>query len=319
MNLAASSRTKGKWQFNTMVAPAVFLLLFFFNCVFTKNFASINTIWNLVMQTTAVLLISLGMTMVISGGGIDISIGSIMAITAMTFAKTINATDSVALALLLSFAVGVVCGLINGVVVARFHIQPMIATMAMMYILRSLSKVWSNGGTVSFNSSLSKWVYYRIGGVLPIQVFIILAAGILFFILAYYTRFGVYVEACGNNLSAARSAGVRVIFYSIMTYVLCGVMAASAGILESLMVSSADPINLGEAYEMDAIAATVVGGTPIAGGKPNIVGTIFGAFTLQMITQMINMNNVQFEYTYVVKSVVIILAVLAHSIKNRRR
>ena len=300
------------------MAPIIFFLLFAVNCVTTKNFFSINTVWNLIMQSTANVFISIGVTIVISGGGIDIAIGSTMAICAIAFAFTLNATGSVVVAFLAAIVLGAGCGAISGVLIAKFKIQAMIATMAMMYILRSLSKVVTRGATISYyNAFLSKFAFYRIGGI-PIQVFIILVVTIAAYLLVNKTKFGVYVEACGDNYKASYTSGIRVVKCLTATYAICGVTAALAGIQESLLVSSSDPNNMGLAYEMDAIAATIVGGTAITGGKPNIIGTVFGAFTLKLITQMINMNNIQFEYSYIVKAVVIILAVLIRNINWKK-
>lgn len=309
-----------KYQLEALAAPIVFLLLFIFNCIFTPNFANLNVVWNLFMQSAAVILIGLGMTTIISGGGIDISIGSIMAVCAMVFAGVLNSTGSLLFSFLVALGIAVICGVINGLVISRFKIQPMIATMAMMYILRSVAKVISNGGTVPFSHALLNQIgYERIAGVIPYHILIIFVAFLMFYLLLNKSCFGVYVEACGDNPNAAKSYGLRVVLYTTLTYVIGAIMAAFSGILESLMVSSVDPISLGNAYEMDAIAATVVGGTPISGGKANVIGTIFGALILQLITIMINMNNIQYEYTYIVKSCIIIIAVLAHNLKRAKR
>lgn len=216
-----------KYQLEALAAPIVFLLLFIFNCIFTPNFANLNVVWNLFMQSAAVILIGLGMTTIISGGGIDISIGSIMAVCAMVFAGVLNSTGSLLFSFLVALGIAVICGVINGLVISRFKIQPMIATMAMMYILRSVAKVISNGGTVPFSHALLNQIgYERIAGVIPYHILIIFVAFLMFYLLLNKSCFGVYVEACGDNPNAAKSSGLRVVLYTTLTYVIGAIMAA---------------------------------------------------------------------------------------------
>ena len=231
----------------------------------------------------------------------------------MLFSLVLRSTESLAVSFIVVLFSAFVIGMINGVNVARFRIQPMIATMAMMYILRALAKVLTNGATVRIRSPWLKEVCYMkfFGGVVPIP----LAAAVL---VVRKTPFGIYIEACGDNLDAAKKSGIRVVFYTVTAYVICNLLTAMAGIFDAGSVSSADPMALGILMEMDAIAATVIGGTSITGGRPNFVGTVFGVFILQIITIMINMNNISEQWSYIITAAIIIAAVVFQNLKKMK-
>ena len=286
---------------------ALFLLILF-NGIFTNNFLRMNTCWNIVIQCTTIMLVSLGMTVVIASGGIDISIGPIMALAAIVFARMLE--YSALYAVLAALAVSVICGLLNGVIIAKFQIQPMIVTLGMMNMVRGFAELMNDGRTYSFHHPVfSELGYYRIGGEIPIQLLIIVIAIVLMYLLMKKMRFGAYVEAMGDNRKAARLAGVKVSGMLILIYILSGFLAGVAGLVEAMRMSAADPINFGLQIEVDAIAATAIGGTNMAGGKANLAGTVAGVFVMQIITVMVNMNNIPYSYSLVIKTIVVILAV----------
>ena len=286
---------------------ALFLLILF-NGIFTNNFLRMNTCWNIVIQCTTIMLVSLGMTVVIASGGIDISIGPIMALAAIVFARMLE--YSALYAVLAALAVSVICGLLNGVIIAKFQIQPMIVTLVMMNMVRGSAELMNDGRTYSFHHPVfSELGYYRIGGEIPIQLLIIVIAIVLMYLLMKKMRFGAYVEAMGDNRKAARLAGVKVSGMLILIYILSGFLAGVAGLVEAMRMSAADPINFGLQIEVDAIAATAIGGTNMAGGKANLAGTVAGVFVMQIITVMVNMNNIPYSYSLVIKTIVVILAV----------
>lgn len=267
-----------------------------------------NTCWNIVIQCTTIMLVSLGMTVVIASGGIDISIGPIMALAAIVFARMLE--YSALYAVLAALAVSVICGLLNGVIIAKFQIQPMIVTLGMMNMVRGSAELMNDGRTYSFHHPVfSELGYYRIGGEIPIQLLIIVIAIVLMYLLMKKMRFGAYVEAMGDNRKAARLAGVKVSGMLILIYILSGFLAGVAGLVEAMRMSAADPINFGLQIEVDAIAATAIGGTNMAGGKANLAGTVAGVFVMQIITVMVNMNNIPYSYSLVIKTIVVILAV----------
>lgn len=295
-------------------AVIFFFLLFLFNCVTTTNFIRINTIQNLFIQSFPILLISFGMTLVIATANIDISVGSGMALAAMIFALTISAGLHPVLAFLVTLIVGVFFGWICGVLVAKYDIQSMIVTMAMMYILRGIAKGMYGGSTVMFkNDFLSTLSYYRIGDVIPVHVVIMLIIFAILWFVVEKTRYGTYVEAVGNNPKAAGISGVSVSGILISVYVISALLAVIAGVEQGIMVMQADSSNIGLTKEFDAIAATVVGGTPMSGGKANLTGTLFAALLLQLINMMVNMNNIYYALAYIIKAILIIAAVLINT------
>lgn len=278
------------------------------NSIFTRNFFSINTCWNIMIQSTTIMLVAMGMTVAIASGGIDISIGPVMALSAIVFAKLLD--HSVIMALIAALGLAILCGTVNGFIIAKFSIQPMIVTLGMMNMVRGFAELVNDGRTYSFmHPVMSNIGFYKIGGAVPIQAAVIAVFVGLMYILVKKMRFGAYVEAMGDNLKAARLSGIHISRMLILIYILSGLMAGLAGLAEAVRMSAADPINFGLQIEVDAIAATAIGGTNMAGGKANLAGTVAGVFIMQIITVMVNMNNIPYSYSLVIKTAVVILAV----------
>ncbi len=302
--------------FQAYGAPIALVILLLINCFTTPNFISWSTISNLVTHSATVMILGIGMTMVIATGGINISVGSVMAVSSMVLAKLVF-KDHIITGVIVCLLVAVATGVITGIIITVFKVQPMITTLAMMYALRGVAKLLNGGTILNYkNQDFSNFAYVKIAGIIPIHfviVFVLAAAG---FILLRKTRFGLYVEAYGDNPTATKIAGVNTILVVTAAYVLCNVLAGVSGILEAAATTCADPVNMGLNKETDAIAATVVGGTPMAGGRPNVFGTICGALILQLITIMINMNNVPYSYSLVLKALIIVISIYAQNIKK---
>ena len=304
------------WKYGAVI---FFFLLFFYNCIMTKNFVRLVTIQNIFVQSFPIVLISFGMTLVIATGNIDISLGSGMALAAIIFSLAVSHDWNVFLALGLALVIGMFFGWFCGILVAKFHVQSMIITMAMLYMLRGMAKGLSGGTLVSYkNETLSELSYYKAAGIIPIHLIIALVVFFIMFFIVEKTSYGTYVEAVGDNPRAAAISGVKVHKILISVYVISGAMAVIAGVEQCIMVSLADAANVGLSREFDAIAATVVGGTPMSGGKPNLVGTFFAALLLQLINMMVNMNNIYYALAYVIKAFLIIGAVFLQTYMGRR-
>ena len=316
MDRVKTDRMNRFWEFaGTYGIFFVFVFLFAFNSLFTHNFYSINTVRNILSQSTTTVLLGIGMTVVIATAGINISVGSVMAVTAMVAGK-LSAQGHLALGGVLGLLLAAVCGMFTGYLVIKFDIQPMIASLSMMFILRGAAKLLNNGknmrpGCKEFNSFL-----YELYAGIPVRTIIWLIFAIIIFIIVGGTRFGICIESFGDNHRAARIAGINTIAVITTSYIICNVMAWAAGFIEMGYSGVVDPGNMGLSKEMDAIAATVLGGTSINGGKPHIAGTVVGALTLQMITIMANMNNVPSSYAKIIKAVIIILAVYVRGIRK---
>ncbi len=305
------------WTLLGKYAAALALLaLLLFNGFFTKNFVSWATFSNLFTQGTKVALVGLGMTLVIATGGIDISVGSAMGLGAVISAIALVNGDP--LGVLLSLVAVVAFGLLAGVLNAKFAILPLVSTLALLYIMRGLARGISGRGTVTYsNPALTKFFITPIADHFPVQFFILSLAIIVMYIVVNRMKFGFDVEAFGNNPVAARICGINTTRTMMLCYVVSGIFAWIAGILVMVMVSSTDPGRVGVDMELDAIAATVIGGTPVTGGYPNILGTVCGALFLQLITMMANMNNISYAYSLMIKAGIIVLALVFHKLLKK--
>lgn len=306
-------------NFQKYVAPIFLLILFLVNCIFTSNFMSMNTIWNLLVQSTTVIILGLGMTVVIATGGIDISVGSVMALSGIIVAQFVS-INQIPLAIIASLGVVALSGAFVGILVAKLKIQPMIISLSMLYVLRGIAKLLSGGRFINYNNpGFSDIAYLKVWDIIPVQVFIIIALTLFLLILLRKTRFGVYIEAYGDNPLATKISGVKVVLVIVLAYVICEIFAGMAGIMETALITSADPTNMGLTKEMDAIAVTVIGGTPIIGGRPNVLGTVCGALILQLITVMVNMNNIPFAFSLVLKAGIIVAAIYIQKLSKNKK
>lgn len=283
-------------------------ILLFINLVFTPNFAAVDNFRNILVQVTPTMLVAIGMTFVIATGGIDLSVGSVMAIASSVVAVSLG--YGVAPAILLALLAAVLCGAFNGTLISTFKIQPIIITLALLIAGRGVAQVISNGGQlIEFNNP--QFSYLGRGDVfgIPVQVILLIIVIALAIFVMRSTIFGRYVAAVGGNETAARLAGVRVNSTKIAVYAISGLLAGIAGLISIAQISSNDASKVGENIELDAIAATVVGGTPLTGGKATIIGTVIGALIMQIITTSFNMNGIKYSYALVIKAVIILIAV----------
>lgn len=290
-------------------AIAIFLALYIANSIATPGFFTLRIFWNLVIQATPAILIGLGMTLVIATGNINISVGSMMGLGAIVFAHFVKQGWNPAISLLIILLLGAAVGLIIGIVVAKFKVQSMIVTMAGMYILRGIARGFSSGSAISYNNRfVSDLSYYRVGGLVPLQAVVVAVLMVAMYFFVSRMRFGIFLEASGNNQRAAELSGIHTVLIITVTYIVCQTLASFAGVAKAITVSSAEP-GLGLNYEFDAIASVVVGGTPMSGGRPNILGTLFAALLLQTIEIMVNMNGIYYAVAQIIKALIIMAAV----------
>ena len=300
-----------------------FLLLIVANAIFTPGFFSVVTLNNTLRQVFPIMLVALGMTLVISSGGIDISVGAIMAVSAAVSARLCTAEVfvlpsigfGVVEAWVCSVGFGVLagglCGLLNGVLVAKFRIQPIIVTLVMMFAGRGLAQMIQGEFPLSLSfTPFEDLGRYKIASI-PIQVVIMLiAVGVMFFI-ARKTVFAKRVEAIGDNSTAARLVGINIFSATVGVYVLCSILCAIVGNMEASKVVEVDAGKLGMYIELDAIAAVAIGGTAFSGGRARILGTVFGAIVVQLVAVIVTSHDIQHHYSLILKAVVLIVAVWA--------
>jgi ribose transport system permease protein len=256
-------------------------------------------------------LIAFGMTLVILLGGIDLSVGSILALSSVFTATLISRGTDPVVATLVGIAAGALMGAANGLVIAKGKVAPFIATLGTMTILRGLALVVSNGSPVT---GINSDFFTMLGGgyvadLIPIPViWMALMFAVIWFVLKK-TVFGRHVYAVGGNEEASRLSGVSVDRVKIWVYTLSGAMSAMAGIILTSRLNSAQP-TAGAGYELDAIAAVVLGGTSLTGGRGWIFGTLVGALLIGVLNNGLNLLGVSSFYQQVIKGVVILLAVL---------
>ena len=292
----------------TVGAVVALVVLIAVNAIFTPNFATASNVWNILWQVSSVVLVAVGMTLVIATAGIDLSVGSVMAIAGAVVATHIGLGTPVAL--LLALIAGGAVGLVNGTLIARGAIQPIVVTLATLIAGRGLAQVLSNDGQLVSvrDATLEVLGRGRLGPV-PIPVIVAAVVVIVAMIVLRATPFGRYVLAAGGNPEAARLAGVPVRRTVITVYALCALLAALAGVLEAARLGASDAAKIGLNIELDAIAATVVGGTALTGGRATILGTVMGALVMQVIATSFNMLFIPYAWSLVLKAAIIVVAV----------
>lgn len=295
---------------------AAALLLFFivFNSIFTNNFFAVGTLNNIITQICPTILCGMGMTLVISTGGIDIGVGSVMALCGVITAKYMTSIGIIP-ALILGLLASLVVGCINGFCVGKLKLQAMVITLGMQLAIRGVAQVLCEGRDIYFNKlgkvgeDLALWGSYKIGGSVPIQIVPIVISVVVIWILAEKTVLGRQIQAVGDSIKSSSLAGINAARTLMIVYGLSSILAAFAGVFQAARVTVAAGSSLGQLAELDAIAAVVIGGTPMSGGKAHVIGTVVGALIMQMITLTCVMNNIPDEYAQVLKALIIIFAV----------
>jgi ribose transport system permease protein len=279
--------------------------------IVSSDFFTLDNIFNVLRQVSINALIGFGMTFVILTGGIDLSVGSILALSsAITAGMLANGMDPI-LAMLIGLGSGAVMGAINGLFITKGKVAPFIATLATMTIFRGLTLVYTDGRPITglSNSSFFEIVGRGYFGWIPVPVVWMLVCYLILYSILKKTTFGRRVYAIGGNEEASVLSGIRVNSVKIWIYSLTGALSALAGIILASRLNSAQP-TAGTSYELDAIAAVVLGGTSLSGGRGWIFGTLVGALIIGVLNNGLNLMNVSSFYQQVVKGGVILLAVL---------
>jgi ribose transport system permease protein len=283
------------------------------------HFFTVDNILNILRQTSVNAIIAVGMTLVILTAGIDLSVGSVLALCGAFAASLIAMEVSVFVAVPTALLAGAALGAISGIIIAKGKVQAFIATLVTMTLLRGVTMVYTDGRPIStgFTDTADAFAWFGTGYALgiPVPVWIMVIVFSAAWYVLNHTRFGRYVYALGGNESATRLSGINVDRVKIGVYAICGLLAALAGIIVTSRLSSAQP-TAGMAYELDAIAAVVLGGTSLAGGRGRIMGTLIGALIIGFLNNALNLLDVSSYYQMIAKAVVILLAVLVDN-KNK--
>ncbi len=293
---------------------AIGLLLFSIIISFLNDrFLTWGNILNVLRQTSINSIIAAGMTFVVLTGGIDLSVGSTLAFTGAVAAMLIGSGYPTIVAVIGALLVGAMVGFFSGFVISKGKVQPFIATLAMMTIFRGATLVLTDGRPISTGYEANAAAFSKIGngyiGFIPIPIIIMVSVFVLGYFILKHTIIGRYVYALGGNEEATKLSGVNVDRIKIFVFATSGFFAALAGIIITARLSSAQP-TAGTGYELDAIAAVVLGGTSLAGGIGTITGTVIGALIIGILNNALNLMDVTSYYQMLAKGAVILTAVL---------
>jgi len=288
------------------------LIAFFAICVIisilSPVFLAPNNIINVIRQTSIYGIIAVGMTFVILTGGIDLSVGSILAVSGAVCAGLIHAQLPVAAVIAAALGVGIAFGVFNGLFITLGKITPFVVTLGMMGIARGITLIYTNGYPISGLPEDLRFVGsgYLFG--LPIPVLIFIAVVLVAHFVLTQTRMGRYTYAIGGNEAAVRLSGINANFYKALAYVIAGATAGLSSVILTARLNSAEPV-AGNGYELDVIAAVVIGGTSLSGGRGSIWGTFIGALMIGVINNGMNLLGISSYFQLVVKGFIIIGAV----------
>lgn len=301
---------------------SVFLILLGLGIIFSfgsERFLTTSNLLNIALQTSIVAIIAIGMTFTILTSGIDLSVGSVMALSGalavgLAVKQGLGTFTGIGLALLAGSAVGGV----NGLLIVKGKMPPFVATLAMLAVARGLTLVYTDGRPIAGIDDA--FIFLGNGSVLglPMPVFILLVVLIIAVIILRYTHFGMYVYATGGNEEISRLAGISTARTTVLVYVISGFTAALGGILLVARLWSAQP-NAAVGWELDAIAAPVLGGVSLFGGVGGVTGTVVGAFILGVLSNGLNLMGVPSFYQQIIKGVVLILAIMLDLLTKKKR
>jgi inositol transport system permease protein len=274
----------------------------------TPNFLTVGNLINIVRQISLNGILAVGVTYVLLTGGVDLSLGSVVALTGVVAACFAHPGEyPVVVPILAGVLAGTACGAVNGVVVTKGRVAPFIVTLGMMAVARGLALVISGGKPVSNLSDSFKTIGGDFAG-FPVPILILVLVAALSWVLLSNTRLGRYLYAVGGNEAAALASGINVYGVKLFAYTVCGSLAGLAGVVLAARITTGQP-NAGLAYELDAIAAVVIGGTSLSGGVGGVGGTLLGALLMGVLNNGLDLLNVPSYYQQIVKGLIIVGAV----------
>lgn len=302
-----------------------FVVLVILAVIVNPSFFRWSNITNIFVQTSTIGIIALGMSMVISAGLIDISVGSQVALISGLGILLLNQTNSIVLMLLFCLVFGLVIGTINGLLVSKGHMPAMIATLATQSICRSIINHLGQGGPFTVNAdNFDSFRLVAAGGIsigplfIPYPMLMLIGMSILFALIMSRTRFGKHIYAVGSNELSAKLSGVNVDWIKILVFSVTGLMCGFVSWLYASRVMAVAAASAGSAYEMDAIAAVAIGGTAMSGGRGKIIGTFLGALMFKIINNILTIANVPTFLNGAISGAIIIVAVLLQNFQNKK-
>ncbi len=304
-----------RWMRDLGILPVLVIIVVLFSLA-TDTFLSTNNLVNILRQASINIVLAVGMTLIILTGGIDLSVGSTLAVTAVVGVMTSLNPALQWGTVLFPLLVGLVIGLINGVLVAYVKLPPFIATLGTMTTFRGVSYLIPDGTTVINNDLNFAWIGNDYLGPIPWLVVIAFVIVLLTWFLLRKTVLGVRIYAVGGNAQAARLTGIKVGFVLIFVYGVAGLLCGLGGVMTASRLYSASGL-LGNGYELDAIAAVILGGTSVVGGIGSVAGTLVGALIMAVLNNGLTLMNVSFFWQMVIRGIVIVLAVTIDKFRTR--
>jgi ribose/xylose/arabinose/galactoside ABC-type transport system permease subunit len=306
--LSLTQRARSRLPGPAYAALGALIVLVVANALFTPHFAETSNLWNVLLQVSTVVLAGMGMTLVIATGGVDLSVGSVMAVAGAIAAVLLD--RGIAVAVIAALVGATLIGALNGALVAYLRVQPIVVTLATLIAGRGLAQVISHEGElVTIGDPTFSWLGRGHVGPIPVQVLIAILAVLVVLFALRVTPFGRYVLAAGGNPAAARLAGVPVRRTIITVYAASAFLAGIAGLIVAARLGASDAAKIGQNMELDAIAAVVVGGTALSGGRATVLGTVVGALIMQVIATSFNMLLVPYSWSLALKAAIILIAV----------
>jgi len=289
------------------IFPILLLIIILFSLL-SENFLTANNLMNVLRQASINIVLATGMTMVILTGGIDLSVGSILASSAVIGLLTSLSPSFQWATIIAPLGAGLIMGLVNGLLIAFVDLPPFIVTLGSMTTLRGLAYLLPHGTTIINNDLNFAWVGNNYLGPIPWLVIIALIVVLFAWFILKKTVLGVRIYAVGGNIQAARLTGIKVGFILIFVYSMSGLLSGLGGVMVASRLYSASGL-LGNGYELDAIAAVILGGTSFVGGIGDVGGTLIGALIMAILNNGLTLMNISFFWQLVIKGIVIILAV----------
>ena len=297
----------------------ILLALIILMVIISPTFRTGRNAISILLQVSINGILALGMSLVITTCGIDLSIGSMLALASVTIGLVLPATDNILLAVTLAVLFPTFFGFVNGLLVGALDMVPFVVTLATQLVIRGIAYVVSGGGNLVLTSQAFRSIGNgKLFGIIPNPVVIFLVIALLIYILMHHTKFGRYVYATGGNINAAIASGVNVFVIRLMVYTIMGLCAGVAGVIMASRINAGQP-NIGLGYELDAIAAGVIGGTSFLGGVSTVMGVMIGILFIGVIYNSMNLLQISSYYQTIAKGLLILGAILLDMYINKKR
>jgi ribose transport system permease protein len=302
---------------NTVIIWVVLGVLVVVSALLAESFTNPRNFPNIMRQSAALMLVSIGQTIIMLTGGIDLSVGSVVSLTVVVMAALMEPTpESMLFSVAAGLSIGAVVGLVNGFAVNRLKLAPFMVTLATLSIVQGLALQLRSSPQATIPREFSPMFIDNIGDVLPIPFLIIIGSTFLSWIMLKYTRFGRHIYAVGSNEAATRLSGLSTDRIKLYAYILTGVMASAGGVFLAARSRAGDPF-IGESFAFDSITATIIGGAALTGGVGSVWGTLAGVWILTILSNVLNLTGVPANSQFLFKGALLVIAVMVYG-RTRR-